>query len=90
MVMKQPISCSLSVLQAAVRDSGVPRKVFPLYESRRGGASVWHRVQAETSCGTGDQNPCPTGAVLSDMSLMITIYASKLGGLRMANVFTEP
>lgn len=81
-VMKQPINFSLSVLQAAVCDSGVPRKVLPLYESWSGGASVWHCVQAETSCGTRDQNPCPTGAVLLEMSLLKTINVSKLRGLK--------
>lgn len=80
--MKQPINFSLSVLQATVCDSGVPRKVLPLYESRGGGASVWHCVQVETSCGTGDQNPCPTGAVLLEMSFLETINVFKLRGLK--------
>ena len=61
-VMEQPINLDMSVLQAAVCDSGVPRKVLPLYESRGGGAALRHRVQAETSCGPRDQNPCATGA----------------------------
>lgn len=79
--MKQPINCGPSVLQAAVCDSGVPRKVLALYESRGGGASLWHRVQAETSCGTRDQNPCPTGAVLFHLSW--TVIISKLSGIKI-------
>lgn len=77
MVMQQPINFSLSVLQAAVCDSGVPRKVLSLYESRGGGASIWHRVQAETSCGPRDQNPCPTGAVLFESSPFKAINVSE-------------
>lgn len=61
MVMKQPIKSSRSVVQAPVCDSGVSRKVLPLYESRGGGAPLWHRVQVETSCGPRDQNTYPTG-----------------------------
>lgn len=70
MVMKQPINLAPSVLQALVCDSGVPRKVLPLYESRGGGASLWHCVQAETSCGPRDQNPCSTGAASFEMLLL--------------------
>lgn len=82
-VMKQPINFSLFVLQTLVCDSGVPRKVLPLHESRGGGASFWHRVQAETSCGPRDQNPCPTGAVLLETSLFKAINVSKLRGLKI-------
>lgn len=86
---KQPINFSLSVLQAPVRDSGVPRKVLPLHESRGGGASFWHRVQAETGCGPRDQNPCPTGAVLWKTSLFEAINVSKLRVLKMVCYLEE-
>lgn len=75
--MKQPINFSPSVFQAPLRDSGVPRKVLPLYESRGGRATFWHRVQTETSCGPRDQNPCSTGAVLLETSLFKAINVSK-------------
>lgn len=61
--MEQTIHSDTSLLQAAVCDSGVPGEMLPLHEGRRGRASFWHRVQAETSCGPRDQNPFPTGAV---------------------------
>lgn len=77
-VMKQPIICSPFVLQASLCDSGVPGKVFPLYESWGGSASVWHNFQAETSCGTRDQNPCPTGAALSWVSISKNVNISRI------------
>lgn len=61
--MKQPVNCCPCALQATVCDSGVSRKVFQLYESWGGSSFVGHHVQAEKSCGTRDQNPCPTGAI---------------------------
>lgn len=60
---------SVSVAQALVCHGGVPGEVLPLYASRRGGASLRHRVQAETSCGPGDQNPGSTGAASFEMFL---------------------
>lgn len=69
LVIKQTINFRPSVFQAAVCDSGVPRKVLPLYESRGGRASFWHCVQAETSRGSRDQNTGPTGDVLLETSL---------------------
>lgn len=81
--MEQPINFTLSVLQALVCDSGVPRKVLPLYESRGGGASFWHRVQAETSCGPRDQNPCSTGAASFETFLLEDINVSELRGLNL-------
>lgn len=68
--MKQPVN-SVLVFQATVCDGGVSRKVFQLYESWGGCTFVRHHVQAEKSCGTGDQNPCTTGAILMISGLLI-------------------
>ena len=82
-VMKQPINFSLFLLQATVCDSGVPRKVLSLYESRGGGASLWHCVQAETSCGPRDQNPGATGAASFETFYFKANKVTKLRGLKI-------
>jgi len=72
-VMEQPVGVALCVLQAPVCDCGVPGEMLPLHESRGGGASFWHRVQAETSCGPRDQNSCPTGAFQCIIIIIVVV-----------------